>query len=69
MALARREAPDLGEVYSHNRGENLPDAEFLTNALRATSISLVTRSPSFAMSSTSRYARRNFSTSLASGLV
>ena len=27
-------APDLGEVYSHYRGENLPDPEFFTNALR-----------------------------------
>jgi len=29
-------APDLGEVYSHYRGENLPDREFFTNALRDT---------------------------------
>lgn len=29
-------APDLAEVYSHYRGENLPDAEFFTNALRDT---------------------------------
>ena len=29
-------APDLGEVYSHYRGENLPDPEFFTNALRDT---------------------------------
>jgi len=29
-------APDLGEVYSHYRGENLPDLEFFTNALRDT---------------------------------
>lgn len=27
-------APDLAEVYSHYRGENLPDVEFFTNALR-----------------------------------
>lgn len=27
-------APDLAEVYSHYRGENLPDKEFFTNALR-----------------------------------
>jgi hypothetical protein len=26
-------APDLGEVYSHYRGENLPDDEFFKNAL------------------------------------
>ena len=30
-------APDLGEVYSHYRGEYLPDPEFFTNALRDTS--------------------------------
>jgi hypothetical protein len=30
------EAPDLAEVYSHYRGENLPDPEFFTNALRDT---------------------------------
>lgn len=30
------EAPDLAEVYSHYRGENLPDAEFFNNALRDT---------------------------------
>lgn len=29
-------APDLGEVYTHYRGENLPDDEFFTNALRDT---------------------------------
>jgi hypothetical protein len=29
-------APDLAEVYSHYRGENLPDREFFTNALRDT---------------------------------
>lgn len=29
-------APDLGQVYSHYRGENLPDTEFFTNALRDT---------------------------------
>lgn len=29
-------APDLAEVYSHYRGENLPDTEFFTNALRDT---------------------------------
>ena len=29
-------APDLAEVYSHYRGENLPDKEFFTNALRDT---------------------------------
>jgi hypothetical protein len=27
------EAPDLAEVYSHYRGENLPDDQFFTNAL------------------------------------
>lgn len=27
-------APDLAEVYAHYRGENLPDREFFTNALR-----------------------------------
>lgn len=30
------EAPDIAEVYSHYRGENLPDREFFTNALRDT---------------------------------
>jgi hypothetical protein len=29
-------APDLAEVYTHYRGETLPDAEFFTNALRDT---------------------------------
>lgn len=29
-------APDLAEVYSHYRGENLPDREFFSNALRDT---------------------------------
>jgi hypothetical protein len=29
-------APDMAEVYSHYRGENLPDTEFFTNALRDT---------------------------------
>jgi hypothetical protein len=28
------EAPDISEVYNHYRGENLPDNEFFTNALR-----------------------------------
>jgi len=28
------EAPDIAQVYSHYRGENLPDNEFFTNALR-----------------------------------
>ncbi len=35
--LARREAavmaPDIGEVYQHYRGENLPDPQFFDNAL------------------------------------
>jgi hypothetical protein len=35
--LAMREAvikaPQIGDVYNHYRGENLPDAEFLANAL------------------------------------
>lgn len=30
------EAPDIAQVYSHYRGENLPDTEFFTNALRDT---------------------------------
>lgn len=30
------EAPDIAQVYSHYRGENLPDDEFFTNALRDT---------------------------------
>lgn len=29
-------APDLGQVYNHYRGENLPDKEFFMNALRDT---------------------------------
>ena len=29
-------APDIAEVYSHYRGENLPDHEFFINALRDT---------------------------------
>ncbi|MFC4632157.1 hypothetical protein ACFO6V_28200 [Promicromonospora alba] len=28
------DAPNIAEVYSHYRGENLPDREFFTNALR-----------------------------------
>lgn len=31
---AVRGAPDISAVYSHYRGENLPDNEFFTNALR-----------------------------------
>ncbi|MPY95088.1 MAG: hypothetical protein GEV08_19135 [Acidimicrobiia bacterium] len=27
-------APDVGAVYSHYRGENLPDTGFLNNTLR-----------------------------------
>lgn len=30
------EAPDIAQVYSHYRGENLPDSEFFKNALRDT---------------------------------
>lgn len=30
---AATQAPDIGEVYQHYRGENLPDAQFFMNAL------------------------------------
>src|SRR5262249_7068498 len=34
MREAILKAPDIGDVYKHYRGENLPDQEFLDNALR-----------------------------------
>jgi hypothetical protein len=33
LRQAVRNAPEISEVYEHYRGENLPDDEFLTNAL------------------------------------
>lgn len=36
LRAAVLDAPDLAEVYSHYRGENLPDDMFFTNALRDT---------------------------------
>lgn len=36
LRAAVLDAPDLAEVYSHYRGENLPDDVFFTNALRDT---------------------------------